>query len=52
MTGSYKSSEASHRALRAIRQELERHPIVTDVQGFPNGDFTQLRATLVPERWD
>jgi hypothetical protein len=51
MTGSYNSSEASHRALRAIQQELDRHPIVTDVQGFPDGEFTELRATLVPERW-
>lgn len=51
MADSYNSSEASHRALRAIQQELERHPIVTAVQGFPDGEFTQLRATLAPERW-
>jgi hypothetical protein len=51
MTGSYDSSEASHRALHAIQQELERHPIVTDVRGFPEGEFTELRATLAPERW-
>lgn len=51
MTESYHSSDASHRALRAIQQELERHPIVTDVQGFPEGEFTELRANLAPERW-
>ena len=40
MDDSYTSSEASHRALRAIQQELERHPTVTAVQGFPDGYFT------------
>jgi hypothetical protein len=49
--GSYNPGEASHRALRAIQQELERHPIVTTVQGFPGGEFTQLRADLKPKRW-
>jgi hypothetical protein len=51
MADSYNSSEASHRALRAIQQELERHPIVTAVQGFPDGEFTELRADLAVERW-
>ena len=51
MTGSYNPSDASHRALRAIQQELERHPIVTTVQGFPDGEFTELRANVAPERW-
>lgn len=51
MAGPYDSSEASHRALRAIQHELERHPIVTAVQGFPEGEFTELRANLAPERW-
>lgn len=51
MTDSYDSSEASHRALRAIQQELERHPIVSVVQGFPDGNFTELRADLSIERW-
>lgn len=49
--GSYDPADASHRALRAIQQELERHPIVTTVQGFPAGEFTQLVAYLEPERW-
>lgn len=49
--GSYDPAEASHRALRAIQQELERHPIVTAVHGFPAGEFAQLVAQLEPERW-
>lgn len=51
MTGSYNPSKTSHRALHAIQQELERHPIVTEVRGFTDGEYTQLRATLVPQRW-
>lgn len=47
---SYDSADASHRVLRAIPQELERHPIVTAVQGFPDGKFTRLRTHLEPER--
>lgn len=49
--GSYDSAEASHRALRAIQQELNRHSIVTSVQGFPAGEFTQLVAHVETERW-
>jgi len=48
---SYDPAEVSHRALRAIQQELERHPLVTTVRGFPAGEFTQLIAYLEPERW-
>lgn len=51
MADSYNSSEASHRALRVIEQELERHPVVSAVQGFPDGEFTELRAALLIERW-
>ena len=51
MSDSYTSSEASHRALRAIQQELERHPTVVAVQGFPDGYFTELRADLAVDRW-
>ncbi len=50
-SGAYDSAEASHRALRANQQELKRHPIVTDVRGFPAGEFTQLVAHLEPSRW-
>jgi hypothetical protein len=49
--GSYDPAAASHRALRGIQQELDRHPIVTEIRGFPRGEFTQLVALLDPERW-
>jgi hypothetical protein len=49
--GSYDSAAASHRALRAIQTELERHPIVTDVRGFPTGEFTEVTAQLETRRW-
>lgn len=51
-TGSYDPAEASHQALRGIQQELERHPIVTEVRVFPSGEFTQIVVQLEPERWD
>jgi hypothetical protein len=47
----YGSGEVSHRALRTIQQELRRHPIVTDVRGFPSGEFTRVTADLATERW-
>lgn len=49
---SYNSREASHRALRSIRQELERHPAVTEVRGFPSGVFTEVVAEVAVERWE
>lgn len=49
---SYDPGEASHRALRGIERELERHPIVTEVRGFPAGEFTQLVAQLETKRLD
>jgi hypothetical protein len=54
MTGSpdsYDPAAVSHRALRDIQQELERHPIVVAVQGFPAGEFRRLVADLEPTRW-
>lgn len=50
-SGSYDPAEASHQALRGIQQELERHPIVTGVRGFPSGEFTQVTATIETKRW-
>ena len=44
--GGYDPGEVSHQALRGIRRELERHPAVESVQGFPAGYFTQLVAQL------
>lgn len=49
--GGYDSAEASHRALRGIQRELERHPIVSEVRGFPAGEFTQVVANLTTARW-
>lgn len=49
--GSYDPADASHRALRAIRRELERHPVVTTVRGFPAGEFTRLIAKVDLNRW-
>ena len=44
--GGYDSADASHRALRGIQRELERHPAVAYVEGFPSGSFTQVVAQL------
>lgn len=43
---SYDPTTASHQALRGIQRELERHPAVAQVRGFPAGEFTQLVAQL------
>lgn len=40
-----------HRILRDIIRELERHPIVTNARGYPPSTFTEVRATVAPERW-
>jgi len=50
--GGYDPTEASHQVLRGIQRELNRHPIVTQVRGFPNGEFTQVVAELAPKRWN
>lgn len=48
----YDPGEASHRALRGIRQELERHPAVSVARGFPEGEFTNVVAELDPAAVD
>jgi len=48
---SYDSAAASHRALRSIKQELDRHPIVTETRGFPAGEFVEVVADIATERW-
>ncbi|WP_250137756.1 hypothetical protein [Halorientalis salina] len=50
MDGAYDPAEASHRALRGIQQELERHPVISSVRGFPSGEFTQVVADVAKER--
>lgn len=49
-TGPYDPAEASHRALRGIQHELERHPVVTDVFGFPSGEYTRVVANIALDR--
>jgi len=42
----YDPGEASPRALRGIRQELEQHPAVSVARGFPDEEFTSVVAEL------
>ncbi|AHG01193.1 hypothetical protein HALLA_19420 [Halostagnicola larsenii XH-48] len=46
----YDSAQASHRALRGIQRELERHPAVTAVRGFPSGEYTSVVADIAVDR--
>lgn len=46
----YDPGEASHRALRGIQRELERHPAVLEVRGFPSDELTQVVAELASTR--
>lgn len=41
-----------HRILRELRQEILRHPAVTDVMGVPDGQFRELRAELDSAAFD
>lgn len=47
---SYDSAEASHRALRGIRRELERHPGVSTAQGFPPDVHNHVVAEVASDR--
>ena len=47
---SYDSAEASHRAHRGIRRELERHPAVSVAQGFPPDVHNHVVADVEPDR--
>jgi hypothetical protein len=47
---SYDSGEVSHRALRGIQRELERHPAVDTVRGFPSGEYVQIVADVATNR--
>jgi hypothetical protein len=44
-------SNDRHRILREVIEALRRHPVVTDVAGYPPSTFTEVRATLAPDRW-
>lgn len=48
--GSYTPAEASHQALRGIQRELERHPAIDYVRGFPSGEHTQVVAHVATDR--
>lgn len=48
---SYDPGEASHRALRGIQGELERHPAIANVRGFPSGAYAQVVAQVATERF-
>ncbi len=52
MVGGYDPADASHRALRGIQRELERHPAIHEVRGFPAGEFTQVVAEVATARLD
>jgi len=45
-------SNSRHRALRGVIDALRRHPVVTAAKGDPPSTFTEVRATLDPQRWD
>lgn len=47
---SYDSAQASHRALRGIQRELDRHPAVAAVRGFPSGEYTKVVADIAIDR--
>lgn len=47
---SYDAAEVSHRALRGIRRELERHPAVSSAQGFPPDVHNHVVADVEPDR--
>jgi len=44
-------ANSRHRALRAVIDALRRHPVVTEARGHPPSTFTEVRATLAPDRW-
>lgn len=50
--GSYDPGETSHRALRGIQRELERHPVITSVRGLPSGAYTRVVAEIATDRVD
>lgn len=50
MTGSgagYDPGAATHRALREIRRELGRHPLVGSAEGFPPNAYARVEADHV-----
>lgn len=48
---SYDAAVESHRALREIRRQLERHPAVASARGFPPSAHAQVEAAVEPVRF-
>lgn len=42
------SAEKRHRILRALREQLERHPAMTDAHGIPEGQYAEVQADVDP----
>lgn len=49
---SYDPAAASHRALRGVKRELERHPAVASVRGFPSSRYTQVVGDIAIDQLD
>ena len=52
MTDGWDAGAASHRALRGIRRELDRHPAVVTAEGFPATLHSEVVAALSPATLD
>ncbi len=47
--GGHDPQQASHEALRQIREQLTRHPLITSVEGLPHDTlYKELRADVDP----
>ena len=47
--GGHDQRQASHEALRQIREQLTRHPLITSVEGLPHDTlYKELRADVDP----
>jgi len=47
--GGHNTRQASHEALRQIREQLTRHPLITRIEGLPHDTLhKELRAEVDP----
>ncbi len=42
------SAEKRHRILRTLREQLDRHPAITNARGIPEGLYAEVRAEMNP----
>lgn len=42
------TAEKRHRVLRTLREQLERHPAITNAHGIPEGHYGEVRAEVDP----